>query len=112
MATAGTRSTQARRGKSGTSRSLSSVGQRSFSVVASVRRTKTEAYGLDWSTVSKKIKQRDGYKCVKCRSTTQLEVHHIIPVHRGGKTIGLNLVTLCHSCHSKQPGHSHLHKSR
>ena len=41
---------------------------------------------------------RDGGRCRKCRSATKLEMDHIIPVSKGGKTEELNLQTLCRRC--------------
>ena len=41
---------------------------------------------------------RDGARCRKCRSATQLEMDHIIPVSKGGKTEESNLQTLCRRC--------------
>jgi 5-methylcytosine-specific restriction endonuclease McrA len=80
------------------------------SIVAKVRRTREQAYGADWDETSESIKRRDQYKCRKCGCSNRriLHVHHIIPVSQGGKTVGYNLITLCESCHSRQPRHSHL----
>lgn len=44
---------------------------------------------------------RDGYKCCKCGISdryAQLEIDHIIPIAKGGKTTYDNLQTLCHKC--------------
>lgn len=49
-----------------------------------------------------KIFQRDGDKCLHCGSTESLELDHIIPFIRGGKTEESNLQTLCRSCNSKK----------
>lgn len=44
------------------------------------------------------IYERDHYKCRKCGSTHNLEIDHIVPISRGGKTTYDNLQTLCHKC--------------
>ncbi|MBQ8339081.1 MAG: HNH endonuclease [Clostridia bacterium] len=47
------------------------------------------------------IYQRDGYRCRKCGVSgrhAQLEVDHIIPIAKGGKSTYNNLQTLCHKC--------------
>lgn len=80
-------------------------------LVSKIRRTHTSAYTSNWAVISESIMKRDGYKCRQCgapRHQVRLEVHHIIPVSRGGKTVSFNLKTLCVHCHSKQPFHSHL----
>ncbi|WP_405440925.1 HNH endonuclease [Streptomyces avidinii] len=49
------------------------------------------------------ILDRDKKTCQDCRRTGQgveLQVHHILPVHRGGDNDRDNLVTLCSACHS------------
>ena len=76
-------------------------------VVAKVRRTVAQAYTLNWDAISKAIIKRDGGRCKECGSTTRLNVHHILPVSRGGQTVSWNLKTLCHSCHSRK--HTHMH---
>ena len=50
-----------------------------------------------------KILRRDEFRCVLCGATSAdegLEVDHIIPVARKGKTTPDNLRTLCHTCNS------------
>ncbi len=47
------------------------------------------------------IYSRDGYRCRKCGISdryAQLEIDHIIPISKGGKTTYDNLQTLCHKC--------------
>ena len=49
------------------------------------------------------IYERDGYRCKKCgRRTKDLEVDHIIPIAKGGKSTYDNLQTLCHRCNYKK----------
>lgn len=49
-----------------------------------------------WPTVRRA--QRDP-KCKLCSVEENLEVHHIVPVLRGGTNESWNLMTLCTSCH-------------
>lgn len=47
------------------------------------------------------IYDRDGYRCRICGATeryAQLEIDHIIPIAKGGKSTYNNLQTLCHRC--------------
>lgn len=47
------------------------------------------------------IYERDGYRCCKCgvsQKYAQLEIDHIIPIAKGGKSTYDNLQTLCHRC--------------
>lgn len=45
------------------------------------------------------IYERDGYRCRICgRKTNDLEIDHIIPIAKGGKSTYDNLQTLCHRC--------------
>jgi len=41
---------------------------------------------------------RDGGRCRRCRRSINLEMDHIVPVSKGGKTEELNLQTLCRRC--------------
>ena len=49
------------------------------------------------------IYNRDGYRCCKChRKTNDLEIDHIWPIAKGGKTTLDNLQTLCHRCNARK----------
>ncbi len=48
------------------------------------------------------VYKRDNYRCQKCGSTENLEIDHIFPIAKGGKTVFNNLQTLCHDCNSKK----------
>ncbi len=49
------------------------------------------------------IYDRDGYRCCKCgRSTEDLEIDHIIPISKGGKSHPENLQTLCKTCNKEK----------
>lgn len=74
-------------------------------VVAKIRRKPSVAYGDNWEVIKQAVKKRDSYKCRLCPRTTYLQVDHIIPVSKGGRTIMPNLWTLCDLCHSNRPGH-------
>jgi hypothetical protein len=44
------------------------------------------------------VYKRDSNRCVKCGSRNNLEVDHIMPIAKGGKTTFDNLQTLCKRC--------------
>ena len=46
------------------------------------------------------IYARDGYRCCNCGSPHNLEIDHIIPISKGGKSTMNNLQTLCHRCNT------------
>ena len=50
------------------------------------------------------IFERDGYTCVNCGSTEKesLEIDHIMPISKGGKTEPGNLQTLCRDCNFRK----------
>lgn len=48
------------------------------------------------------IYRRDGNRCVKCGSRRHLEIDHIYPISKGGKSEYSNLQTLCNKCNRKK----------
>ena len=43
---------------------------------------------------------RDDWRCTRCESPVDLEVHHVQPLAEGGPALALdNLQTLCADCH-------------
>ena len=49
------------------------------------------------------IYRRDGYRCRYCgRKTNDLEIDHIYPISKGGKSTMENLQTLCHRCNKRK----------
>ena len=57
-----------------------------------------------WGRVAKAALERDGHTCQRpgprCTGTANLEVHHIIPIARGGAELDIdNCLTLCHNDH-------------
>ena len=46
------------------------------------------------------IYARDGHRCRNCGSDYDLEIDHIFPISKGGKSTYDNLQTLCHRCNA------------
>lgn len=65
----------------------------------------------EWKALAKTAKERDKYTCqgrgCGCTDRLKLQVHHIIPLSKGGANSPRNLITLCVRCHAKR--HDHLH---
>lgn len=63
---------------------------------------------VERAKVSEELRQekfeRDGYTCVNCGSTEKesLEIDHIMPISKGGKTEPSNLQTLCRNCNIRK----------
>ena len=61
-------------------------------------------YGRAWKRIRDKYAREHPY-CEKCfkegRLTPVEEVHHIVPVSKGGRHTQDNLMSLCQSCHNK-----------
>lgn len=49
-----------------------------------------------------RILKRDRYCCVYCGSKENLQIHHKIPVSKGGNNSDKNLETICVDCHAAQ----------
>lgn len=53
-----------------------------------------------WGLKAKIINER-GNRCEQCGAEhLRLEMHHILPVSKGGKTVRENILLLCHDCHA------------
>lgn len=58
-------------------------------------------YPDNWPEISARVKERDGYRCVRCGvDHLPLHAHHIIPLSKGGSNRLSNLITLCEDCHA------------
>lgn len=89
-------------------RSLGSIGR-----PMSAHERKLFRKSRRWRSVRAEAIDRDGYSCqfreggevcgaVADGNSTWLEVHHILPLSRGGDPLDLgNLITLCNHCHYK-----------
>ncbi len=51
--------------------------------------------------LAKACLERDGHTCMKCRSTEDLQAHHINALVYGGEDELDNLITLCTECHAE-----------
>src|ERR1019366_1561784 len=60
-------------------------------------RLEPEAY----RQLSRKVLERDGWRCQSCGCIEGLQVHHIEPRSRLGDDTAENLIALCFLCHQK-----------
>lgn len=61
------------------------------------RRTKAERDA--WAILKAQVWYRDDGRCRRCRGTSTLDPHHILPKGRGGKDALDNLMLLCRRDH-------------
>jgi HNH endonuclease len=59
----------------------------------------TSAYRRFWSRRRAEVVERDGCRCVLCRTSENLTAHHKIPWHISRDDSPCNLVTLCRRHH-------------
>ena len=68
----------------------------------------------EWWAISAQVRKRSGGLCEAClregRKVKGVEVHHLTPLSKGGRTVLSNLMHLCEACHNKR--HTHLYRSR
>lgn len=58
------------------------------------------ARGSQWRQVRKAALRRDSHTCQDCKAAEcRLEVHHLVPLCKGGDNKLYNLLTLCVICH-------------
>ena len=55
-----------------------------------------------WKEVRRLVWKRDGGKCSKCGTSSELEFDHIIPVSKGGANTAKNIELLCMKCNRKK----------
>ena len=68
-------------------------------------------YGKFWASTREKRRKSVGKVCQACGATlTGLELHHIVPLSKGGTNNPMNTIQLCEKCHSKR--HKHMTKRR
>lgn len=74
-----------------------------------VRDTYNSGKKNGWYEMVDRIRARDNNTCVFCGAPAS-EVHHLIPLSKGGVTTPSNLVCICKACHNKR--HAHLFLKR
>ena len=53
-----------------------------------------------WERLRRAALDRDGWRCTRCGSPAELEVHHVLPLAQGGAALDLaNVETVCRGCH-------------
>lgn len=67
--------------------------------------------GSGWWEIRAKVMKRAKNRCedLGCSEKAE-EVHHIVPLSRGGTTTMANLIALCKCCHDRR--HPHLFRAR
>lgn len=70
-----------------------------FSHVLNKRTTKRQKITLE---LRRQVYSDDGWKCVYCSDTRNLEIDHIVPLSKGGTEDRSNLQTLCAPCNRKK----------
>jgi hypothetical protein len=66
-----------------------------------------EGYPPDWENLREIILTRDNYQCQESETTCTgpLQIHHIIPLSKGGTNKSKNLITLCMYHHCQKHEH-------
>jgi 5-methylcytosine-specific restriction endonuclease McrA len=81
-----------------------------FNGVARFKRDSYSNSHTSWWSIRKQVFDRDGGVCQsrlggsKCGDKGK-DVHHIIPLSRGGTTTLSNLMTVCEVCHKRRHRH-------
>ncbi len=57
-----------------------------------------------YKRLMRRVLERDGWRCQKCGSLENLQLHHRIKRSQQGSDLLSNLVTLCACCHMAEHG--------
>lgn len=58
----------------------------------------------EWRIQVRRVRDRDGNKCVRCGVDCDLQTDHIVPLSKMGSNEMSNLQTLCRNCHEDKTG--------
>lgn len=74
---------------------------------ADCSRLGAEDYPRDWQQLRKMVLARDNHQCTELSSSCNgpLQIHHVVPLSKGGTNDPQNLVTLCFCHHSDKHPH-------
>ena len=68
----------------------------------------------EWWAISAQVRKRSKGMCeahaARGLKVKGVEVHHIVPLSKGGRTVLSNLIHVCEECHNRR--HNHLYRSR
>ena len=70
--------------------------------IAKLQKIRCAWRGLSYRKHREFVFRRDGFSCVYCASSVDLELDHVIPQSRGGSDDPENLVTCCRSCNASK----------
>ncbi|MDP2167723.1 MAG: HNH endonuclease [Thermodesulfovibrionales bacterium] len=81
-----------------------SVSKHTFSDTPVIR---GEDYGINWESLRAMILSRDSHECQTADGYCNgpLQIHHIVPLSKGGTNRSNNLITLCYSHHCMKHEH-------
>ena len=67
------------------------------------RRPRRESLSKRLGAKARRIRERDGHKCVYCGAAEgPMHLDHIIPRSQGGPDTAANLIVACASCNSRR----------
>jgi len=55
----------------------------------------------EYKVLCRKVWDRDGWRCRRCKSRNNLHAHHVVWRSEGGRDETWNLLTLCQACHDQ-----------
>ena len=72
---------------------------RATSADNSMSRLHRQTHNRAWERIRQQVFAERGRRCFECGGAGRLEVHHVIPLHRGGSNHPSNLRPICRGCH-------------